>query len=239
MAGEKLARLEREVEAARAKVSADLAVLTSPRTIGELRQTVEAEALAAKERFLAAGRQQAHQRVNTVVDTIRAKAAANPLAVAAIGAGVAYRLFRHPPVASVLIGTGVYSLLSTDRHERPFVERHGLDKTLSNVHTRVAEATEAASVAARVTTDKATELAGRVRSAGAEIAATTSDRLHAASEAASGAIRDGSRVASNRLAHARTAVVDESSRDSLLLGLAGLAVASAVGIALQRRRDNQ
>jgi hypothetical protein len=35
-----------------------------------------------------------------MVDDLKSKAAANPAATLAIGAGIAWRVFRHPPIAT-------------------------------------------------------------------------------------------------------------------------------------------
>lgn len=50
-----------------------------------------------------------------LVEEMKAKAAENPAATLAISAGLAWRLLRHPPIATALIGTGLFSLLRAHR----------------------------------------------------------------------------------------------------------------------------
>jgi hypothetical protein len=225
-----LTRLERDVQEARAKVVADLAVLTAPQTVSGLRETVEAEASATKDRLLEAGREKIQSRVDTLIQTMKAKAAANPLAVAAIGAGVAYRLYRHPPVASVLVGAGLYSFLTTDSRERPFLERHGLEEAAETLKGRMREVKEVASETTTAAVEKTKEWVEHARSTGAELVADASDRIGETTQHLSRLAEGSPRITSRS-----TGVADEEAKDRLLLGIAGLAVAAALGMAMQRR----
>jgi hypothetical protein len=111
MAQEKsIDELERDVEQARARVAADLALLRAPETFEAARSGVYDAANGYKDQM----RDRVSGYTQDMVDTLKAKAAANPLAVAAIGAGVAWKLYRHPPVTSLLVGLGVASLMRTD-----------------------------------------------------------------------------------------------------------------------------
>ena len=51
--------------------------------------------------------------IDTFVEDLKARAAANPAAALAIGAGIAWRLIQRPPIATALIGAGLYSLFRT------------------------------------------------------------------------------------------------------------------------------
>jgi hypothetical protein len=42
-----------------------------------------------------------------VLADLKARAAANPLALAAVAAGVGWRLFHRPPIATALVGLGL------------------------------------------------------------------------------------------------------------------------------------
>ena len=55
----------------------------------------------------------AKSAVQRAIDDVKARAAANPSAALAIGAGLAWRLVKHPPIATALIGAGVLSLWRT------------------------------------------------------------------------------------------------------------------------------
>jgi hypothetical protein len=91
MSAAELNALEREVELTRAKFANDLARLRSPHNIAEFKEDLWASAGEAKDRVLA---------------EVKARAAANPLAVAALAAGVAWRLFHRPPIATLACLTG-------------------------------------------------------------------------------------------------------------------------------------
>ena len=53
-------------------------------------------------------------RAQGILAEIKDRAAANPLAALAIGAGLAWRLLHKPPIATLLVGGGLVSLLKTD-----------------------------------------------------------------------------------------------------------------------------
>src|SRR5688572_33339992 len=95
--------LEREVEAARAKLAADLETLSSPRTVSEFKEEVKAEAIETKDELIEKAKSSATSTVQQIVDDIKARAVANPGAALAIGAGIAWRLVHKPPIASVLV----------------------------------------------------------------------------------------------------------------------------------------
>jgi hypothetical protein len=93
-----LQNLEREVESARARLASDLSSLCSADTYSEFKQDLKHEA-----RSTFAG----------VFEDLKARAAANPTATLAIGAGVVWRLIERPPIAVGLIGAGLLSLWRT------------------------------------------------------------------------------------------------------------------------------
>src|SRR5215207_2417043 len=105
---------EREVEAARSKLAADLAILSSPATFSEFTNDLKADATDVKDEALA----KAKSTVQGIVDDIKARAAENPAAVLAIGAGIAWHLVRHPPITTALVGAGLYSLFKTSPSSR-------------------------------------------------------------------------------------------------------------------------
>jgi hypothetical protein len=51
-------------------------------------------------------KQEAFETKDAPWDDVKARAAANPAAVIAIGAGLAWRLLQRSPIASALIGVG-------------------------------------------------------------------------------------------------------------------------------------
>jgi hypothetical protein len=81
--------LEREVEITRAKFAHDLARLRSPHSLAEFKEDLWAHARGTKD---------------GIVADLKARAAANPAALAAVAAGVAWRLFHRPPIAQLADG---------------------------------------------------------------------------------------------------------------------------------------
>ena len=101
-----IGRLERDVETARAKLSNDLARLRSPAAFDEFTEST-------RDVIVDHVKASATSVWQTVVDNLKDKAAENPAATMAIGAGLVWRVFRHPPIATALIGAGLFSLLRT------------------------------------------------------------------------------------------------------------------------------
>lgn len=108
-----LRQLESEAEAARAKLAADLAVLRSPSTYSEFKDGLKQEAMEARDAVVDSVRTNVKSTAEGWIDEIKAKAAANPGAALLIGAGVAWRLLQNPPIATALVGAGLFSLLRT------------------------------------------------------------------------------------------------------------------------------
>src|SRR5256885_12041610 len=96
MSEAELNALEREVELTRAKFTNDLARLRSPHVLAEFKDDLWAYARDTK---------------NGVMADLKARAVANPGAVAALAAGGAWRLFYRPPIATFLVGRGLVGLL--------------------------------------------------------------------------------------------------------------------------------
>src|SRR5262249_31626262 len=90
--------LELEAEEARAKLAHDLEARGSPQTYREFRSELKSEARSMFQR---------------VLDDLKARAAANPSAALAIGAGIGWRLVKHPPIATALLGAGILGLWRT------------------------------------------------------------------------------------------------------------------------------
>ena len=240
-----LQQLELEVEAARGKLARDLATLASPRTLSDFKDDIKHEVLQAKDAMIENTKSAVTSGVQHFVDDLKAKAVANPTAALAIGAGVAWRLFHRPPIATALIGVGLYSLLRTQPpysglfdEEGRAIRKFGADgmpetelsasdaldavkETAQQFGRYAGDAVRQAAVEIRERTsavsDQATALVHDARDATGEIMATTAAATSRASEAVSTALRDN------------------DSRDAVLLGAAALAIAAAIGISYQRR----
>jgi hypothetical protein len=219
---------ERAVERSRARLTEDLAVLCSPDTFATFTDDLKQEALDTRDAFWA---------------DLKSRATANPAAVAAIGAGLAWRIVQRPPIAAGLIGLGLYSLWKTDPKDpgtsdtyraKKFVkdQTNELVATASDmaetVKTKAADAYDAAKEKAASLSDSFGQTVGEARAtmkSGSETVAGVLDRaqenvrhrLHDAADAAAETIRD------------------DDTRNNILLGVAGVAIAAALGIACQKR----
>jgi hypothetical protein len=235
MSATELISLEREVEAARQRVAGDLARLRSPATISEFKGELWTEARQSKDQIVKSATNYVDETVHSVLSDIKGRAAANPAAVLAIGAGLAWRLLRHPPIASLLVGAGVFGLMKT-KSARDLDFAAGVAAQANAVATRVTEqvqewgsqAGEAVRETASQVSDNVVSLAERASAAMGEAGATA---LHTGSELANNAASTGS-PAGGAISDA---MPEPHERDQLLLGAAALAIAAAVGIASQRR----
>ena len=113
MSDPSLHQLERDVEAARAKLANDLTSLRSPGTYTEFTSGLKEEALDIKDAMVDKAKSSVQSTIEGFVEDLKGRAAANPVAALAIGAGIAWRLLRHPPIATALVAMGLYSLFRT------------------------------------------------------------------------------------------------------------------------------
>lgn len=245
-----LHELEREVANARARLARDLDTLRSPATIAQFTDSLKQEAVATKDELVDKARTAAQERLHHWVDTLKARAAANPIAVLAIGAGLAWRMLRHPPITTALVGAGLVSLLRGNGTARGLSDAEYLAYAQARLKRQSAEmsaeiAEKAGSVAsaarekvAEWSADAASELQQRGRRLTDRAAASASDtaddlaaRWDEASASAARAMDRAGRTASE---FQRT-VTNQEVGDKLLLGAAAVAVTAALGIAAQRR----
>ena len=217
-----LTKLEFEVEEARARFANDLAELRSPQTYRQFSADLKSEVQSVFERIL---------------DDLKARIAANPSAALAIGAGIGWRLLKHPPIATALIGTGLLSLWRTTP---VYVDEKDY---LTTAQQRLGEQV---SEAAETTKDFAAETVGSVQEKASEYAQAVQEKMHglasSAVEQAAQRLEQAGEAARHFPDQAKTAarratarLRDENVRDQLLLGVAGLAVAAALGVTYQRR----
>jgi hypothetical protein len=180
-----------------------------------------------------------------MLDDLRARAAANPSAALAIGAGIAWRFLKDPPIATALIGAGMLSLWRTtptraddEDYLRTAQERFGeqVSQVVDTVKDYAAET--AVAVGERVGT--------YAQSARKNVEGVTSSVVEKSAESVESARDAAKRIphkAINAMQHAKSqfgrAVSDDDVRDQLLLGVAGLAVVAALGIAYQRRTGDE
>jgi len=231
-----LESLEREVEEARRRVLADISKLRSPETVATFKGDVTSEIRRRKDRLVDRGKDAAQSRADNLIDAIKTRVAANPGAALAIGAGLAWRFYRHPPVTPLLIGAGLTALLRTD----PMHPQLGSDTA-----ARAAEFARSAGGRMQqwpesAAADHVRDLASGARERAVELAKSAREGLGRLPAAAGDAARHGlsetvrrsrslTRTGKSRLQDA----VTSEQRNTYLLGFAAVALAAAVAMAVQ------
>jgi hypothetical protein len=245
MAGAALHDHEIEVERSRAKLTQDLAVLCSPKTFAAFTDDLKQQAFDTRDAFW---------------EKLKARAASNPAALIAIGAGVAWRLIQRPPIASALIGVGLFSLWKTT----PTTAYDATGKRLDNIqHSKeslkkqteqvISAAADVAEKAQEAATAKGSEVWGSAKETMREwqegmddtasmLKSSGEDILNKAKSAGEDVLADV-RVQQHGVrkqidewaATAAQKLNEDDTRNKLLLGIAGAAIAAALGIACQKR----
>jgi gas vesicle protein len=241
--------LERDVEQARAKFADDLVRLRSPANLARLKNDLWADVRETKDEVVDKAKHAAQDGAQRLVAELKARAAANPLATIAIGAGLAWRLVHRPPIATVLVGLGLIGLARTTPSQRasqrymglidedPILQRRGGD--LAPHAEALAAAKEKVQDWSARAGDAIRQTAGEIAEKAASVAESASDALQGAQYAAretAAEVADRAGSAAARVSQTmRDAVPDREDRDTYLLAAAAVAVAAAVGIAYQRR----
>lgn len=255
-----LDELEKDVARARARVMARMEALRRPRLYGDAKAELTTRARTMKDDLVAQARTQATGQATGLVESLKERAAANPAAVLAIGAGLAWQIYKHPPVTTILVGAGLYALLrdKSGMHV-PRYEPYGGSAPSSYVPGGVAgygypvaseppakSLVEQGREMAQAATNRATEWARETGQAVTEKVAGVVDQgrsqvndwRSAASDMAGGMVGDLGQNASEQWERRRRqarAMLPESGNDTLLLGLAAMAVGSALAISMSRR----
>src|SRR5262245_57896727 len=242
--------LERDVEQARARFADDLARLRSPTNLARLKSDLWADVRETKDEVVDKAKDAAQDLAQRLVAELKARAAANPLATIAIGAGLAWRLVHRPPIATVLVGLGLVGLARTTPSQRisqpymglldedPVPQRRGGDLA-SHAETLADAAKEKVQDWSAETGDAIRHTAGEIVEKAASVAENASDALEGARNAVrktATKVGDTTSAVAERVSQSvRDAVPDRDDRDTFLLAAASVAVAAAVGIAYQRR----
>ncbi len=176
---EDLDRLERDIRATRARLASNLSVLTSGETFDELKTTVKAEALDAGDDLMDRAKESGLTMVRNVLDDLKDRAIQNPAAVAAIGAGIGWKLWKNPPIASALVGYGLFSLLRGS-------ENDPVQNVVRDARDRIEDTASAAIKTARAKAhdirDQAVDLAGDVQSKASSMIGNAQERAAAATD---------------------------------------------------------
>jgi len=205
--------LERDVENARERFAHSLARVRSPAVLDDFKEGLLSQARETRDELIDRTREAAQDAISHLVTDVKERAAANPAAALAIGAGLLWRFVRRPPIASLLVGVGALSLLNTPSGQNAANARGTFIKSLPG-----GEAIE-----------EATELAkNRAQEWGEQTKAAVQETLSNIPETATRAAGQASDFAGGL-------VGDTTVRDKYLLGTAALAIGAAMVIAYQKR----
>jgi ElaB/YqjD/DUF883 family membrane-anchored ribosome-binding protein len=119
--------LERDVEAARARLVNRVAQLKSP-PISAVKDELVADATEYKDEMIDSAKEKITGAIDAFVADVKRRAAANPVAVAAIGAGIAWKLWQKPPITTLLVGAGVAALFGRSSVREIDVDPYDLDR---------------------------------------------------------------------------------------------------------------
>jgi ElaB/YqjD/DUF883 family membrane-anchored ribosome-binding protein len=242
---EDVGQLEREVEAARSRVIEDIERLRSHNYLSDAKSRIWSEVDQVRQNVVQNAKARGRAQLDGAVSELKARVAANPGAAIAIGAGLAWRFYRHPPVASVLVGAGLIALWRTDpRHPAPGAElaaraaemagsaRETIEELAADPVGQVSRLADSAKEQARNLADETREQLGTVAEA-------ARDRLGALTSEARGTIAQAVGKTEDWVDTGRETVAAampaRGERDQYMLGVAALALAAAVGIAGRRR----
>lgn len=232
--------LEADVEAARAKLALNMAVVKSPQARSQFFSQAQQD---LKDTVIGGATHSARTGSGSFVDTLKAKATQNPAAVMAIAAGVGWQLYKHPPIASALVGLGLYSLLKSEAVPTD----DPLETARRRAKEQVASAAEAAKSGAASLTHNIAEKVGEMtepaREAGGEFVTEARRRLHDAQDViAERAERTRENISSffdQRSGGASSLSRTDGTQlqDTALLAFAALAVTASLGLAWQKRSE--
>ena len=223
----KLDRLEGDVREARRRLKSDLEVLRAPETFSSFKEDVIGEARQSRDDIVANVQEAAANRAERLVADIKARAAANPVAVGAIAAGVAWRVLRKPPITTMLVGYGLISLWRTKPGQpAPGAETvyRAADMAIEAKEQVEQWGSEAGDVISRATDVVVPAVTETVQRWSADVGETVS-KVTTSAEAL---VASGSQSLQD-------IVTDKQERDKVLLGAAAVALAAALGLARMRR----
>ena len=202
--------LEKEVDAARQRLVEDVERLRSPATVQGFKDELLSEARELKNEWARRAGRLASDTAQSLVADLKDRASANPAAVLAIGAGIAWRLVRHPPISSLLVSLGIVGLFRTSPDSEP-----------SPVVTGALSLGERVNEYAATAKDK-----------------LSADGSEDARDAVLRASRAATEFTGKTAAMAKRTIADVETRDAYLLGAAVLAVGAAGVIASVRNRED-
>lgn len=216
--------LESDVEQSRARLADTLDKLTSPETAAAVKKEAMDYAQGIKNDVMGYMNKTKDDLLGKARDTasgkasdLKARALANPLGIALIGAGIAWRLYKHPPITTVLIGAGVAALMaggSGSKRADPSAYRDPYDEDRprgyvpggvagygypADMEVQASRAMHKVEAAASAAGDTARGMAERAREVAYETGERLSDAAHVAGERVSAAVESARSSISERL----------------------------------------
>lgn len=238
-----LDQLEREVEHARARLATDLSRLRDPKTMTDAKDDLLTQARDYKGEMMDRARITATDTAHSFLDDVRLRVERNPTAAIVIGAGIAYHLLRHPPIASLLVAAGVASLVNTSNSgggsRTPTTD--ALRSARDMAYDQAARVSSTVQDTSRQLADQAQRLGSQVREAaagaGSQVAAATSQAASQVAGAADLTISHAAVATTQAMEYASDATDEarEQIRENpIYFGAAALAVGAALGLAMSR-----
>ena len=232
MSPAELDRLEGDVQDARQRLKSDLEVLRAPETFSSFKEEVVSEARQSSNDAIANAKAGATGWSERLIAEIKERAAANPIAVGAIAAGIGWRIVRNPPITTMLVGYGLYSLFRT----QPGQLAPGAQAVYQAADAAVA-AKEQVQQWSKEAGDAAAEATGSVQAVAANVSesalrlgAEAGERVTAAAASLQATATSGSQTV-------RRMAADRQQWDKVLLGAAAVSLTTAVGLVWLRRAE--
>jgi hypothetical protein len=244
--------LERETAEARARLANTLDRLTSPTTAQAVKQELTDYVQGLKDSVLGTGRSKAQG----YTDDLKQRVLGNPLGIALIGAGIGWRLYKHPPITTLLLGTGIALLMrgggnSAQRHFHRYHDPYNPEHPGAYVPGGVAgygypveeeapgasltdRAGIAAGSAASRTSEMARDLSGRARETAADLGERVSDTVDSTRTLAASAADNARTAVGDAAESARTAVLHAAETARTTVSEAAANVRTAVSDMAER-----
>ena len=222
-----LDHLEGDVREARRRLKSDLEILRAPETFSSFKEDIIGEARRSRDDIVANVKEAAANRAERLVADIKERAAANPVAVGAIAAGVAWRILRKPPITTMLVGYGLISLWRTKPGQpAPGAETvyRAADMAIEAKEQVEQWGSEAGDAIARATDVVVPAVTATVQ----RWSADARDAVSQATTSVQSLVASGSKS----LEHI---VTDKQERDKVLLTAAAVALTAALGLTCLRR----
>jgi hypothetical protein len=209
-----LDELERDVERARARLAEDIARLRSPAAMSHARADLAARANDYKDQIMERVSDAVSERAQGLTKALRRQAQDNPAAVAVIGAGVVWRLWRKPPVTTLLLGAGLASLLAGRGEARG---NGGLIESVRSMNR-----------ATHAFTDKAMDVADDLAHQARDFSEQAAVAFNETADRAAIALSEINE-------HQRESLRESLRENPMALSFAAMALGAAIALALNRR----